>query len=956
MQSALLLVPLLGVAAALWWVAHRRVARRLALRNARRRPAESALVVAGSLLGAALITGSLIVGDTLDSSIRVSAGTQLGPVDEIITVPEATAARALQARIGALDAPIDGVISFLQVPVAVADGTGPDAKAEPDARLVELDFARGRRFGSDVAATGLSGDTPGSGEVAVTEDLATTLGATVGDEVEVYLYGTRRTLEVVRFLPRLGLAGFWTGFESTSSNAFVAPGTVEDALGAELPKGAVPPTTTIAVSNRGDVEGGALLTERVTEAIEQELGTDALRVEPVKQDLLERAEEQGQQFSELFLSIGSFAVLAGILLLVNIFVMLAEERKSQLGMLRAVGMTRADLVRSFILEGTLYALVASVLGAGTGIGVGWAIVKLAAPIFSGGGDLSLDLAFSLSRDSLLSGFLIGFVISTLTVIGTSVRIARFNIIRAIRDLPDPGHSGPRLVAVVGGVLLALGAGALFVTLLGERDAWAIAIMGPPLVAFGLLPAASRIVGRRTAVLIAAAGALVWGIFGNTITGGQFFDSGELVAFVFQGVLLTFSAVILLSQSQESFEGGIRLVAARSLPLRLGLAYPLARRFRTGLTLGMYALVIFTMTFIAVLTNVFTGQIDRATREEAGGFELLVTASEANPPAARALERADGVARVSAQVHGTALWQPPTFSEPAPWPVTGVEKSFVRIGPPPIDVRAPGFKSDAAVWRRLVADPTTVIVDAFFLQTGGGPAASPVEPGETMEVIDPATGAGVEREIIGVTDSGQSFSGAFMARRSVSEVFSGRVAANRFYLVVEPSAPDLDAVAAGLQGRFVDNGVEARSFRSIIEESQRQSLQFLQLMQGYLALGLLVGIAGLGVVMVRAVRERRHEIGVLRALGFLAPMVRRSFVLESGFTALEGILVGSTLALVTAAQLVGNGDFGEGLEFVIPWSAVGLLCAISLVASLAATLWPAQQASRIPPAVALRVAE
>ncbi|MDQ3219082.1 MAG: ABC transporter permease [Actinomycetota bacterium] len=955
MQSALLLVPVLVVAAALWWVAHRRVARRLALRNARRRPAESALVVAGSLLGAALITGSLIVGDTLDSSIRVSARTQLGPVDETITVAEPGRARDLAARIESLDAPIDGVISFLQVSATVADGTGSDARAEPDARLVELAFDSGRKFGSDVAATGLSGNTPSSGEVAVTEDLAATLGATVGDEVEVYLYGTRRSLEIVRVLPRLGLAGFWTGFESTSSNAFVAPGTVADALGSELPKGAVPPTTTVAVSNRGDVEGGALLTERVIEAIEGELGGDALRVEPVKRDLLVQAEEQGQQFSELFLSIGSFAVLAGILLLVNIFVMLAEERKSQLGMLRAVGMTRADLVRSFILEGTLYALVASALGAGAGIGVGWAIVKLAAPIFSGGGDLSLDLSFSLSRESLISGFLIGFLISTVTVIGTSARIAHINIIRAIRDLPDPARSAPRLATLVGGGLLALAAASLFVTLLGERDAWAIAIMGPPLVAFGLLPTGSRLMGRRTAVLVAAASSLVWGIFGNTITGGQFFDSGELVAFVFQGVLLTFSAVILLSQSQESLEGGIRLVAARSLPLRLGLAYPLARRFRTGLTLGMYALVIFTMTFIAVLTNVFTGQIDRATRDEAGGFELLVTASEANPPAGRALERAEGIARASAQVHGTALWQPRSFSEPAPWPVTGVEKSFVRIGPPAIEERAPGFAGDAAVWRRLVADPTTVVVDSFFLQAGGGPPASSVQPGETIEVIDPVTGAGVDRRVIGVTDSGQAFSGAFMARRSVSEVFSGRVAANRFYVVTEPSA-DLDAVAAGLQGRFVDNGVEARSFRSIIEESQRLNLQFLQLMQGYLALGLLVGIAGLGVVMVRAVRERRHEIGVLRALGFLAPMVRRSFLLESGFTALEGILVGSSLALVTAAQLVANGDFGEGLEFVIPWPAVGLLCAISLMASLLATLWPAQQASRIPPAVALRVAE
>ena len=33
---------------------------------------------------------------------------------------------------------------------------------------------------------------------------------------------------------------------------------------------------------------------------------------------------------------------------------------------------------------------------------------------------------------------------------------------------------------------------------------------------------------------------------------------------------------------------------------------------------------------------------------------------------------------------------------------------------------------------------------------------------------------------------------------------------------------------------------------------------------YLGFGLLIGIAGLGVVMVRAARERRHEIGTLRA--------------------------------------------------------------------------------------------
>jgi putative ABC transport system permease protein len=168
--------------------------------------------------------------------------------------------------------------------------------------------------------------------------------------------------------------------------------------------------------------------------------------------------------------------------------------------------------------------------------------------------------------------------------------------------------------------------------------------------------------------------------------------------------------------------------------------------------------------------------------------------------------------------------------------------------------------------------------------------------------------------------------------------------------------DPTAVARRLQGAFVANGLEADPFRTIVEDFQRVNLQFFQLMQSYLALGLVVGIAGLGVVMVRAVRERRREIGVLRSLGFLPAMVRRAFVLESGFVALEGILVGVLLALVTSAQLVATGEFGEDISFIIPWAQIVVLTSAALAASLIATAWPAQQASRIPPAVALRIAD
>ena len=62
-------------------LARRPVLRRLALRNALRRPREATLVVLGSMLGAAIITGSLVVGDTMGASVRQIAYTHLGPVD-----------------------------------------------------------------------------------------------------------------------------------------------------------------------------------------------------------------------------------------------------------------------------------------------------------------------------------------------------------------------------------------------------------------------------------------------------------------------------------------------------------------------------------------------------------------------------------------------------------------------------------------------------------------------------------------------------------------------------------------------------------------------------------------------------------------------------------------------------------------------------------------------------------
>jgi hypothetical protein len=98
-----------------------------------------------------------------------------------------------------------------------------------------------------------------------------------------------------------------------------------------------------------------------------------------------------------------------------------------------------------------------------------------------------------------------------------------------------------------------------------------------------------------------------------------------------------------------------------------------------------------------------------------------------------------------------------------------------------------------------------------------------------------------------------------------------------------------------------------------------------LSQGFVALGLVIGVGGLSVVMIRAVRERRRQIGMLRAMGLPARTVRRAFVLESGFVAARGLLIGGGLALLSCWLLASRSDaLGErGIPFSAPWGTLSL---------------------------------
>jgi putative ABC transport system permease protein len=925
----------------------------MALRNLRRRRGEAALIIAGSLLGTAIITSSFVVGDIVDGSITDIARTQLGPVDITLTAADPADQEAVVTAVeaAAID-DVDGVLPAQRATVALEALTPPgtDARALPSTSVVEVDLEAARAFGSDPAITGLDGTRGGAmngSGIVVNERTAERLEVAVGDEVRVHAYGAVLDLTVVDVLPEVGLAGY--------GGAILTPGTF-DGLRAAATTDAAPPEALVLVT----LDGGVFDTRDASPAAVDELrasvaGIPGVQVDAVKADLLDDAEREGGMFAELFTTIGSFSVLAGILLLVNLFVMLAEERKSELGMLRALGFTRRRLTRAFALEGALYAVVASLVGTIVGVGIGWVVARAAGAIF-GIADQGLTFQLVVEPVSLAIGGLTGLVISLVTIWLTSLRIARLNVIRAIRDLPEPTASTVRLrtlllatVAILGGAALTVGGAA--------ADAAIPLLVGVPIAAFAATPLLRRLLPERTARLIPAVAVLAWGI-GAFPLFPDVLGQADLPVFVAQGVVLTAGAVSLVSTLDLVWARVVGLLAARGrgLAARLGIAYPLARRFRTSMLLGMFSLVIFTMTFIAAMSTMFSTQVDTFTADIRGGYEVLVDSNPANPVDRAQLLARDEITAVAGLSRTFARYETSFTDEPRGWPITGFDATLVDGGAPALSDRLDTYASDAAVYEAVLADPGLAIVPDSFLQDGG-PSGDRVRVGDRFAVLDPVSGEPRELTAVGISSADWVWNGVFVSRSLTGELFGPQDVAARHYLAVADGI-DADALAVTLDAALLANGGDAMSFAGIVDEGMRQQNAFLTLLQAFLGLGLLVGIAGLGVVMVRAVRERRQEIGMLRAMGFQTGLVRSAFLSEAGVIATQGTVIGAVLGLITARQVFTSSDaFGAVVaSFTIPWAGLAVIVVVPLLAALAATAWPAARAAAIRPAVALRVTD
>jgi hypothetical protein len=194
-------------------------------------------------------------------------------------------------------------------------------------------------------------------------------------------------------------------------------------------------------------------------------------------------------------------------------------------------------------------------------------------------------------------------------------------------------------------------------------------------------------------------------------------------------------------------------------------------------------------------------------------------------------------------------------------------------------------------------------------------------------------------------------GITTSQRSLTTL-GDRARPTTFWFALSDDA-DPESVATALESAFLDDGLEAQTLQDRLDQAVASSWTVNRLIQGFIGLGLVVGVVALGVVSARAVVERRQQIGVLRAIGFQPGMVRLAFLPEASFISLAAIATGCALGLITAYNVVAHRGEQQDVALAVPWLNLAVIFTVVYLASLASTLLPAIRASRVYPAEALR---
>jgi putative ABC transport system permease protein len=460
---------------------------------------------------------------------------------------------------------------------------------------------------------------------------------------------------------------------------------------------------------------------------------------------------------------------------------------------------------------------------------------------------------------------------------------------------------------------------------------------------------------------------------------------DFTIFVLSGIFVVLGATWVVMFTSDVFIAGTMGLVGRARSaapiVKTAVAYPLTNKFRTGVTLAMFTLVVFTMVVMSITIKSFNAAFDDV-QAFGGGYDIRATVVASNPItdpqkaiSEAPLLNADDFTSYALQSSTSVKVVEDAYAgqeDLAKYAVLGFDDTFLTNNTYALATKATGYETDRQVWDALRDNPGYAIVSQEAVQRRqswgfnvGLPEFSlhnvyiedktfdPVR----VKVVDPQTNKTFYVTVIGVLSDAAPFflTGLTMSQATIEAADPGRATPTALWFNVAPGT-DASALAKNMESAFLANGMQADSMKDQLSDVMTLNRTFDYIIEGFMSLGLIVGVVAIGVISARNVVERRQQIGVMRAIGFQRRAVQLSFLLESSLVAIIGIILGSLLGVVIAYDVVSQAadtPSWSNLSLVIPFRDLTIIFLLVYGAALLASWFPARQASRVYPAEALR---
>ncbi|UYP20122.1 FtsX-like permease family protein [Rhodococcus sp. Z13] len=369
---------------------------RLARTNATRNPRRTAATAFALTLGLMLVSVIGVFGSSAKASVDALVDTGV-KADFMLTGPAAFGVPAPAAEAVGKVAAVEEVVPLY----------GFQAKFDPNDENFEFGAAAGGPIQDVVDLKIESGSVEVTGnEILLSQTAANDHGARTGATVSL----TDRNGETVEATVK----GIFA-----DNDQLIGPWVVSQQIYEQL----TPPTSRSAmVVLMNTVDDSDATRAAIEEAVK----------EYVIVQVLDREQFKGQQAQQIDMLLAilygllALAVVIAILGIVNTLALSVVERRREIGMLRAVGMQRAQVRRTIYLESLLIAVFGAVVGVVLGLAFGWAFVRTLA-------DQGLDI-ISVPWSQVVGMLIASGIIGVLAALWPGQRAAKTPPLEAISDV------------------------------------------------------------------------------------------------------------------------------------------------------------------------------------------------------------------------------------------------------------------------------------------------------------------------------------------------------------------------------------------------------------------------------------------------------------------------------------------------------------------------------------------